>query len=231
MTVWDLIKAGQYEEACRVADQEFRENPTAFPLMNKVRALLRLGRHREAAELCDESIRISPFTVSTHFIFRGVSDWFDGREEEAIGAWQAGSGAQYQDAAGGVDCPLLLRFASIKRSDRPLRRSSESSLRNACKRRAMVNWPGPLAHFALGKLGETELLAAITSHPILRERQMCQADFHIGVMRMAQGDQTGYAECLARSCSHAPVSMLENEFFLADAELRAISPPENQPCS
>jgi hypothetical protein len=229
MTVWDLIKAGQYEEACRMADQEFRETPTPFPLSNKVRALLRLGRHREAAELCDEIIRISPFVVDGYFIFRGVSDWVGGRQEAAITAWQSGSDPQYTDAAGGVGIPLLLFFASIKRSDRPLRRSAESALRKVCKRRAICNWPGPIARFVLGKLDETELLSAMTDEPILRARQSCKAEFYIGVLRMANHDQDGYAEYLARSCSHDPVSMLEAEFFLADAELSAIVPPENRP--
>ena len=35
-TVWELVVSGQYEEACRIADQEFNETSSLPPLRNKV---------------------------------------------------------------------------------------------------------------------------------------------------------------------------------------------------
>jgi hypothetical protein len=223
MTEWDLIQSGQYEEACRVADLEFHRTSSLLPLRNKVRALLRLGRHSDAAKLCDEIISLSPFTVDADFIFRGVSDWLDGREQDAIAAWHAGEDTQYSDAAGGVEIPLLLLFAAIKRKDPSLRKSTEAMLNKLCKRRRVGNWPGPLAHFVLGKIDERSLLAAMKEPPVLQERQSCQGEFYIGAKRFASGDANGYAEYLARSCSHGPAGLLIHEFYLADAELPAIS--------
>jgi hypothetical protein len=221
-TVWDLIFAGRYEEARLAADEEFRQTSDLFPLRGKVTALLCLGRYCEAATLCEEIIGMSHYTISGDFISRGVSEWLDGREEAAIVAWRDGSRAQLDDAAGGVTIPLLLFFASIKRSDQALRKSSEAALRQRCKGRAIRNWPGPVARFITGDLDEAELIAAMSDPVALKERQSCQAEFYIGIVRLALGDQRGHVEFLARSCAHHPVSLLECEYFLAHAELKAV---------
>ena len=222
-TVWELVVSGQYEEACRIADQEFNETSSLPPLRNKVCALLRLGRHRDAAQLCHEVIRLAEGRADGDFIFLGTSEWLDGREEEAIAAWQAAIDTRYTDAAGGVEIHLLSLFASIKRSDQSLRRRLEAALKALCKRRTITNWPGPIARFVLGRFSEKELLSAISDHPILRARESCQADFYLGLLRLAEGDRQGYAESMVRSCSHGPVCLVDCEFYIAEAEVRGIA--------
>ncbi len=192
-----------------------------FLFETEIRALLCLGRYRDTADLCDEIIRLSPYSHQSDFIFRGVAEWLDNRQEDAVAAWQRGSRAHYTDAAGGVKIPLLLLFAAIRRSESALRKLSEAAIRKFCKRRAIVNWPGTIAHFAAGKIDENELLAAMNEPAVLRERHSCEAEFYVATLRLARGDHDGYIEFLKRSCSHGPKSLLEAEFFLASGELRA----------
>jgi hypothetical protein len=221
MSVWDLIKAGEYQQACDAADREFSQTSDLLALRNKIFALLRLGRFAEAATLCDEIMTRSPYTIQGDFAFRGVCDWARGRADDAVVAWQAAKRAQYVDAAGGLVPDLLLLFASIKRSDQALRASSEGSIMKRRKRTSMSNWPGPVGRFVIGELDEAGLLSAIAEPAVLRDRQSCQGEFYIAVMRLKRGDTAGYMEYLSRSCSHGPVALLEAEFHLADAEIRA----------
>src|SRR5262245_21276548 len=116
--VWELVESGQYQEACRVADEDFSATGSLPSLRNKLRALLRLARYGEASKLCDDVIKLSRYRNDGDFAFRGVAEWLDGREADAIASWQAGfNPTYYTDAAGGVAIPLLLRFASIKQCD------------------------------------------------------------------------------------------------------------------
>ena len=134
MKLWDLILAGRYEEACLVADEEFRQTSTLPPLHAKLRVLLRLGRYRDAATLYDKILEMSPPATRFDFILRGVMEWVEGREEAAIAAWQGSYKADWCDAAGGVTTPLLLFFASIKRSDQSLRKSSQAGTQATLQR-------------------------------------------------------------------------------------------------
>jgi hypothetical protein len=221
--VWELIKIGEYEKACRVTDEEFNKSSSILPLRNKVFALLRRQRYRDAALLCDKIIRLRNGDTDSDFIFLGTSCWLDGRQDEAIAAWQSSSDAKYTDAAGGVEICLLLLYASIKRSDNSLRQECESTLEASCRQPAIRNWPGPIARFVLRKLSEDALLSATSGQPTLKAKQLCQAEFYIGVMRLADGDLERCLTHMMRSTSLGEACLLKQEFYLADAEVRGSS--------
>ena len=180
-----------------------------------------MGRFDAAVEVCDEVIRLSRYVSDHPFIRRGVANWLAGREDEAIASWKGGSNPQYTDAAGGVTVPALLLFASIRRSDADLGRSSRSALKKLCRRRRLAIWPGPIVHFLLEDLTEEDLLcaAAEPAITILAQRYLCQAEFYVAVRRLAHGDQNGFVRYLEQSCSHGLPSIVESEFYLARGEL------------
>jgi hypothetical protein len=226
VSVWELIKSGEYDRACRAADEEFRSTSSVFPLRNKVFALLLLNRFADAAELCREIIRSQQGDTDSDFIFLGTSLWLLGDRNQAISAWQSSSETRFTDAAGGVEVALLLLYAAIRVGDSSLRHDAENQLVERCTQPEIGNWPGPIANFVLGRLAEAELLSAINAnHPILKAKQLCQAEFYLGLQRLAAGDSAGFLERMGQAKSQGAVSPVKQEFYLADGELRSASHP------
>jgi len=220
--VWQLLQDGRFEEACSTADREYSETQSLLALRNKVYALLRLDRNREAAILCDDIIGLDGGNSDSDYISLGVAQWRDGRRIEAVATWQLASDTKHTDAAGGVDVWLLCYFAAVKLADKTLMNRSESKLKSIGKRRSIANWPGAVALFILGKLTEDELLATRSEQPLLRARQLCKAEFYIGVMRLISGDLAGYRVHMHRSLSYGAVCPLGPEYYLADVESRSL---------
>ncbi len=218
--VWELVKNGDYEQACLVADEEFKQTSSVLPLRNKVFALLRLKQFADAAALCDRIIAKQHGDTDSDFAFLGTSHWLDGRPDQAIAAWRAATNTTYTDAAGGVEIGLLLLYASLRRSDESLRQEAESQLSRLSKQPEIKNWPGSIAPFVLHKCGESDLLSTLSAQPVLRAKQLCQADFYIGLRRLAEGDKRGWIEQLVQSTSHGAICLMKQEFYLADGELR-----------
>jgi tetratricopeptide (TPR) repeat protein len=217
--VWELVKSGDYDRAVRAADEEFKQTSSVLALRNKVFALLQLRRYDDAANLCSDIIELRQGENDADFIFLGVSYWLRGRVDPAIASWRAASNTKYTDAAGGVGLWLLLFFAAIKLNDSSLRQESEARLSAFCKESEIDNWPGPIARYVLGHIGETELLSATSSQPILKSKQLCQSEFYIGVLAMANNNRSHMIH-MTKSISQGVVCFVKPEYYLAEAEIR-----------
>lgn len=216
MSVWDLIEIGDFEGACRAADEESTRSPSMLPLRNKIFALLSLKRYQDAVELSRQIIEKTTGRSDSDFIFLGVSQWLLGDRNGAVESWESATGTEFTDAAGGVEVPLLLFFASTFMDRRELSNRAILRLRQLCKRARSSSWPGPLASFIVGKTGEAELLSALDSEPSLHSKQFCQAAFYMAVLRKLSGDLDGYDKLMKNSCSQGAVTRSVQEYFLAD---------------
>jgi lipoprotein NlpI len=224
MSVWDLIEENRFDEACELADHEHATTQSLFPLRNKVLALLNLERYDEVVTLCEFLIdRGKQASSDGDFIAQGVAYWLSGRLGEAVESWQRGRTAGYNDAAGGVEIPLLLYFASVKRADAGLEKQAMRNLKSTLQSNRTVNWPGPLAVFSLHRITEGELLTKVSAQPFLMERQSCQADFWIAVKMLKQGDINRYLKKLTECISYWPTIYLEVEYYLAKGEIARAS--------
>jgi hypothetical protein len=217
--VWDLVKSGRYDDACVAADKESSETSSALPLRNKVFALLNLGRYVEATQVCRQIISRTSGESDSDFIFLGVSCWLLEEYDEAVSTWQSAANTKYTDAAGGVEIPLLLLFASAKLQNEELKTQSLKELQTLCKK-STTSWPGPVANYVLGKLTEDDVRSKMSAQPVLRAKQACQAAFYFGVMRSMQQDTNGYRKCMQESCEQGAVSLMKQEYYLARAEIR-----------
>ena len=75
----------------------------------------------------------------------GVALWWLRRTDEAIAAWRGGLDAKYTDAAGGVELPSLLLFASIRTADPALEKDAQGSAQEALAHKAgekCLAWAG-----------------------------------------------------------------------------------------
>ena len=64
------------------------------------------------------------------------------------------------------------------------------------------------------------MLATVSDVPILRERQMCQARFYVGVHAFSVGDKATYSEAMHQACDLGRVAKIEAEYYLALHEER-----------
>ena len=209
--VWELVKLGKFNEAILAADTEIARSESVLPLRNKIIALLNLERYQDAVILCDRIIERESGESETDFINLGVSYWLQKIPNDAIAAWSRGKKAKYTDAAGGVKIPLLLFYAAIRMGDKKLQMESIKQLKSILGEASAVNWPGPIAEFMLDTTSAAIFLSKISQQPILRERQICQADFYIAVKHLEQGNNDGLKKFMQMACSHESVSLVQRQ--------------------
>jgi hypothetical protein len=217
--VWHLIENGRFDDACVAADKEAAGSTSLLPLRNKVLALLNLERYEEAAQTCREVIRRDGADTDSDFIYLGVACWLRSEYDEAVTAWQSATNTTYTDAAGGVEIPLMLLYASTKLENEELKTRSLKKLRSLCKKPSSV-WPRPVADYMLGTLTEDDVRSRISAQPILRARQLCNAAFYFGLERLMWNDADGCRQFMQEACAQSTSSLLEHEYYLAKAETR-----------
>jgi hypothetical protein len=218
---WALIQRGDYVGACEAADREYKRTTRVPHLRNKVLALLSLRRYDEVVALCSELMQKQPTAMGIDLIKQGVAYWLQGKVAKAIAAWRDESHTRGGgDAAGGLTAPLLLHFAAVSTDDASLRNDSIMHITSVIGTRFRPGWPEPLRPYVLGLSSAEELLAAVDTQPVLRDRQLCAAHFHIGVMHLKKDlVQTRHHMLLA--VSGCPSIMLEPQYFLAKGYLEA----------
>lgn len=215
LDVWSLIANEDFKEACNEADLEFKETKSIFPLRNKVYALFHLSMYSEALELLEKIIQLEKGESDSDYIFTGIAYWLLDRKKDAVNIWQEGEKCIYTDAAGGVELQLFLYFASTFLSDDVLKNAVKKSLKKLVKLKSATNFPAPLGSYILEELSETELLSYVTNVPILRERQLCQADFTIAIKKLEFGNQEEYMKKLNDCVSYGSSSYLSKMYYLA----------------
>jgi hypothetical protein len=217
MDVWECLQNGRFVDACDAADKEFADSSSILPLRNKVYALLSLSRFDETIELCNRIITLTHGSTDSDFIMLGVAKWILRQPQEAIETWSGAKNTKYTDAAGGIEIYLLLFFASIIRGDDAMRDRIAKKLRQLCRRGEIGNWPAPIAAFLLRDLTEDQLLELVARQGSLRAKQLCQALFYIGVLKLAAGDRLGFMDCMRNCCEHGSSVLTKQEYYLARA--------------
>ena len=154
-----------------------------------------------------------------------------GRGREAVETWSAGVEAaladtvRYGDAAGGVTIGNLLLFAGVRLDDKYAVPLATRLLRKRLKTKQSAAWPGPVSRHLLGVVSETEMLAAVSNVPVLRDRQLCQARFYVGVRALSVGNKDIYFEAMHEACEFGRVAKLGAEYYLALHEERNHNSP------
>ena len=206
---WELIKQGRFEEAIQRIDEMHAKTHDESPLRNKVLALLLLERYGEAKSLSEWLIVKTNGRLERDFINSGIALWLLGDREHAVAQWQEAQRIKrYTDAAGGLMVPMLLNYGALRLNDAPLAGKSRKRIAECCHDDRAVNWPGPLGRFVLGDLDEHELIALITSQPILHERYMSSACFWIGAAA-SNTDQARSLDLMRKAVEFSPAAYLQ----------------------
>ena len=216
---WSLIERGEFEEACRVADQLYQQSGSEPILANKAIALLNLKKFDQVVQLGKLLIDITNGRREYDFIIAGIANWLMDEKQEAIQYWQeAQSKPRYTDAAGGVEVPLLLYYAGVRLDNTALKADATRKLKKRIRNKQAMNWPGPLAAYVVGELDEHELLLRVSTMPILQDRELCQAYFWIGVQTL-DADPSHSKESWNKAIDCTPACFLEFEYYLAKDQL------------
>ncbi|WP_295668741.1 hypothetical protein [uncultured Mucilaginibacter sp.] len=223
ITVWSLVQNNDFEEACQKADEEYAEEGFTPTLRNKVYALFHLKRYLDVIQLSEKLIEVEKGESSSDFQSAGIANWIIGDLSKAIELWENAQNCMYQDAAGGIDTQVLLYFAAIKTKQDKLRQTAVRTIKKLLKSKRSINYPGPLGHYLLNDITEEQLISYVANVPILRERQLCQAQFVSAIKILETEDVDGYYKKLKECVSYGPSSYLEHEYYLAKGEL------ENRP--
>lgn len=235
MSSWELVKAGRYAEAVTAFSQEVAERPSQGALNNRGMAYLHLGDFAAALTDFEAAVRLHAEVAAQltrkmpgcDRSLSGVALWMASRAEEAHEIWHSDVAARlagesrYGDAAGGVTCGNLLWYAGVRLANQESLKLASNFLKKRLRTKQSAAWPGPAARFLLGSISLEEVLASVTSAPILRERQLCQAHFHFGVRALQQGDESKATLEMQAAYEFGSNSKLECEYYLSLHEARS----------
>jgi hypothetical protein len=228
MSAWEQLKSGLYSEAVTGFSEELRNSPSTPTFNNRGMAYLHLGDYDAA--MADFRSADALSSAALHTVcdgdMCGVALWMAGREGEAVATWLAGVEAalagtvRYGDAAGGVTIGNLLLFAGVRLDDKYAIASATRLLRKRFRTKQSAAWPGPVSRYLLDLVSESDMLAAVSHVPILRERQLCQARFYVGVHAFSVGDRAAYFQTMREAYEIGRVAKLGAEYYLALHEQR-----------
>lgn len=223
MSAWDQLKRGEYKGAIDGFSEEIRDSPSTHAYDNRGMAYLHLGNFDAAfADFRSaDAISVADLNTTCDGDMCGVALWMADREKEALATWTAGVEASlagavhYGDAAGGLTIGNLLFFAGVRLGDTNAVTVATRFLRKRFRRKQSVAWPGPVSRYLLGLFSESKVLGAVSDTPILRERELCQARFYIGVHALLVGDRAAYFEAMRKAYSFGRITKLGAEYYLA----------------
>jgi hypothetical protein len=227
---WQIIRAGATDDGVHQLRAEYLERPDASRAIELGAALLWVRNYQAAWEVFHEARRHERWTNSTYFGMAGVAKWCLNDEGEAIEEWRAGLEAQYSDSAGGVTLPLLLFVASIVNPALFPQGEAKKLLTAKANDRRVVNWPGPIAEFLLGRIDNSGLrkkcVGMDDSDTVVRH---WRANFYQGVLEYAGGNATRFKELMRETAMTSDddfdssnklflVKLWHEEFFIARHE-------------
>ncbi len=214
-------------EGVRLFQEEYEETGDSGVLNNLIIALLDVGDWKQAKSVCERVINESEYSCDSGFIRIGMGDWFMGNESSAIDYWQQAVDAEYVDAVGPIDGPLILRYAGQRLDDDKLVKNSLKKLKKFWKvkdYRAFDEWPGTIA--IAGFLLD-EVPANVFLHEWkwgnLEDRRLCRANFWVGMKCLEEGDEQTAIAYFKAAFSGPKIAILEYEYFLAKWEFSRLT--------
>lgn len=234
---WSLLISGHYEEALQIYDR-LRPGFTAGDwreISARGTTLMCLRRYEEAGEeirLANQLGSQEENGASQPFLDHlGAALWLLGKKDEAAQTWLSAVDGilarkiAYTDISGGVGPVMRLWFAGTALAKPQLMERSLALAGRLSKNSRIRSWPGPMAHFVLGKskfvsvvesrFGCVEIddLLEGAKNDRLYRRELCQAFFYWSVAERQDGNNE-FAYRLLKSSADLDTP-IEAEWFLA----------------
>jgi len=208
-------------KAIALLEDEYKRTGDVPTLRNSNLLLLDIGAWKSAKCNCERIIEESEHTHDKDLIEMGMVDWFTGNISSAIDSWRKAIRAEYTDAIGAIDGPLILWYGGARLGDDRLMRQSLKKLERFWKVKdyhVFSEWPGTsaIAAFLLDKVPEPVFLNK-WKWENLENRRLCRAHFWVGMRRLDKSKDEAIRHFHA-AFSRNKIAILEYEYFLAKWE-------------
>jgi tetratricopeptide (TPR) repeat protein len=205
---------------------------------------LMLLRDYENALNCYKEIiqeKDTKYHSDSEYIDAGICCWCLSRHDEAMIWWKHSISVPYTDLAGGIVPLGILLFAALHNHDEKLiidinnrittmwknyhKYSDTPSVDKTSDKKqdneSLLNWPGMIVPFILGKISFLDLNKGINAlnNPRLRAQRECQAHFYNGVIAFRNEDYIMYEDEFNKSITNKK-AILAHEYYLARHEIR-----------
>lgn len=168
-----------------------------------------IGDFARAIADYNEAIRLDPKYASAYY----------GRGLAKIYADAPSSAAA--DLASFVQFNPKFAYGAIWQEIADLRANLPSRLRQASEQIDMSKWPAPVIKLYLGEMSPTQVLAAADDpDAIIKQGQVCEANFYTGERALQNGDKDEAARLFKLAAADCPKTF--DEFSAAIAELKAL---------
>ena len=220
MNIWDLITNKEYQAACELADEEYKNGKRISSLRSKVTALMLMRRYEDIIETENVIISQTKGSIDSDFIFYGLALWALGKPIEAIAKWKEGEKCTYTDVAGGLELLVILYFALIKIQDK---KESERYFKKiqkiVSKSKALTSWPYPIGSFLLGYIQFEQLVTLTSNDPMLKQRQLSQAYFVKSIKKLEESNFIDYSKIVNFSVEEFQLyGIVEQMYFIMKVE-------------
>lgn len=216
---WDLVMAGKWEAALGAYKEDWHVTHSAVDLHNRALVLLNLGRHAEALADLERCLILSKANTDGDFQYIGAVHWLMGNQRDAFEWWQSSLKAGYTSWI--ARSPALLVYAGARLGYKWLEKDGLQLLKKLWKPGKDLGWPSALPGMYLGEVPTDEPETYVSTTPVLRERQLCQALFHTGVIALRSGN-TELANSRFRRAASLQEAVLEVELYLARGEVAGL---------
>lgn len=217
-TGFELLTAGRYEEALSAFQTQYAQRRSDGVLNNVGFSQLALRRFDEARDTFDQVLSRHR-DWGSQFGHCGVVRWIQGDRLAAVKLWEEGLEATYQDAAGGLQLPLLLYFAGVRAPDVTSASGARDVLAaRANDIRAAGQWPTPIAQFLVGsKTLEALRTTSAASDAGSEVRRSALVEFYAAVRALESRDQEAWKRGVGACAANRGAEQV-NEWHLARAE-------------
>jgi tetratricopeptide (TPR) repeat protein len=201
MTVYDLMRSGQYADAVAACEQVLSADTNDFKIISTMAsALLALQKYQEALPLYErldahrKEIKIAPGLPGRQMDISCLY-WFLSNRQKAIALMRGlvdgilDGSIQYGDAAGGMKQGLLLYYMAVTERQPEQAASALDYMRNRLNQLKRLlpqgipinYWPVPVARYYLGDLEFGDLLVFATG-----QRELPEAIAAAGIKLMSR---------------------------------------------
>lgn len=186
---WESLRNRDPEGSLQELRDAYAREKTPSSVMELGVAYLWVRRFQAAWEHYDAANRNEPKYAAAYYAMAGTAKWCLNEAHESVEQWSAGLDCAYADAAGGVELPLLLFFASVMRPDHIDRAEAEDLVARRANEPRASNWPGPVAQFMSGTIDLNDLRRACSvRNEVDAIGRHWLTGFYLGVLARRNGD-------------------------------------------